>query len=94
MVDADTVLRGVISAASTSNRVLISTDPNATVSEIETPSSSYSAETLAVYVKCGSGTTSSTIFYENLNIPIQKGTTLFGSFSGVGSAVLLLEDVI
>jgi hypothetical protein len=72
-------------------RLLVSLDPAATVAEIEVPSSTYTAETLAIYVR-SPATSTGTFPLTNLNIPLQGGSTLMVSFSSVGSAVLLIED--
>jgi hypothetical protein len=92
VVDRDCVLVAVQLASSTTNRVLVSNDPAATVAEIESPSSTYIAETLAVYAKVLVGSNGQTIPLPTLNIPLQGGSTLYFSFSTVASAILFLEE--
>jgi hypothetical protein len=86
------VLVGVIPVTSSANRMAVSSDPSLLVTDLEAPSSTFSAEQFLLYLRAASSTTATATILQNLNIPLEGGTKLFVNFSTVGSVILLLEN--
>jgi len=93
LVDKDCVLTGAVLASSTANKACVSSDPSQTVTDLESPASSFTIEMFVIYLRMGgASTTSANIYFENLNIPLEGGRTIYVSFSTAGSVILLLDE--